>query len=164
MAKADVDRIMEDLFMVLPIFLRKLWRMDLSGTTGNLTRHHLAIVGMIAHGKLTVSDMARKLGMPKPQMTHIVDQLVDMGIVERQPSTTDRRVINLVVTEHGRSMGHEMKQKVMANIQNKLAVLSPEELEEMAAALDTLRRISSRLVNNSDVEEHKAYFLHRHQL
>jgi DNA-binding MarR family transcriptional regulator len=145
MTDIDVDSILKDLILLLPIFHKKLLRMDLGGVPGELTRHHFAIAGMIGQGQITVSEMAKLLAMPKPQMTHLIDQLVDMEIVERHPCTEDRRVVNLALTEHGRTLFREVKQKVKENMKIRLACLTPEELTEMSHALETLRNIGARI-------------------
>ena len=145
MNSADVDHILENLFLILPVFHKKLLRMDLSGATGNLTRLHLGIMRMLSEGGMTVSEVAKVSMVPKPQMTHLVDQLVRLGIVERCPDTTDRRVINLALTEHGHVLLGDLKRKVRENIKNSLAGLTSDELAQMAQALETLRTIGARL-------------------
>jgi len=145
MNSADIDHILENLLLILPVFHKRLLRIDLSGVTGNLTRLHLGIMRMLNEGGMTVSELARVSMVPKPQMTHLVDQLVRLGIVERRPDATDRRVINLALTEHGRALLGDLKRKVRENIKNSLAGLTPEELAQMAQALETLRSIGTRL-------------------
>ena len=119
--------------------------MDLSGVTGNLTRLHLGIMRMLSEGSMTVSELTKVSMVSKPQMTHLVDKLVRLGIVERRPDATDRRVINLALTEHGRVLLGDLKRKVRENIKNSLAGLTPEELAQMAKALETLGSIGARL-------------------
>jgi len=111
----------------------------------NLTRLHLAVMGELSQTSLTMSELANTLMMTKPQLTHLVDPLVQLGIVERRPDTEDRRVINLALTESGRVLLGEMKQKVKENTKNRLAKLSPEELAQMSSALETLRNIVVKL-------------------
>ena len=119
--------------------------MDLGGVTDNLTRLHLAIMGALSETGMTMSELAKISMMTKPQMTHLVDQLVRLGIVERRPDANDRRVINLALTDKGHVLLEDMKRKVTENIRNRLASLTVEELTQMSAALDTLRRIGSKL-------------------
>ena len=145
MNDANIDRILENMMHVMPVFHRKLLRMDLGGVTDNLTRLHLAIMGMLSTAGMTMSELAKISMMTKPQMTHLVDQLVRLGVVERCPDATDRRVINLSLTDNGHILLEDMKRKVKENIINRLAILTPEELSEMSAALETLRRIGSKL-------------------
>lgn len=130
---------------VMPVFHRKLLKMDLGGVNANLTRLHFAIMGVLSEGSLPASELARALMITKPQMTHLVDQLVKMGIVERQPDNRDRRVINLALTGNGSKLRDEMKQKIDANIKSKLTCLTQDELQKMANALETLKIIGARL-------------------
>ncbi len=141
----NIDGILENMIHIMPVFHRKLLRMDLDGVTDNLTRLHLAIMGMLSETGMTMSELAKISMMTKPQMTHLIDQLVRLGVVERCPDATDRRVINLVLTDKGRVLLEDMKRKVKETIRNRLASLTAEELTQMSAALDTLRRIGSKL-------------------
>ncbi len=131
-----MDRILENMIHIMPVFHKKLLRMDLGGVTDNLTRLHLAIMGMLSDAGMTMSELAKILMTTKPQMTHLVDQLVRLGIVERRPDATDRRVINLALTDNGRVLLEDMKRKVKENIRNRLAGLTTEELTQMSAALE----------------------------
>jgi DNA-binding MarR family transcriptional regulator len=141
----NIDSILENMIHVMPVFHRKLLRMDLDGVTGNLTRLHLAIMGVLSETGMTMSELAMMSMMTKPQMTRLVDQLVNLGIVERRPDAKDRRVINLALTDKGRVLLEDMKIKVTENIRNRLVSLTTEELTHMSAALDTLRRIGGKL-------------------
>ena len=145
MKDTNIDRILENMFVVMLVTHKKMLRMDLGGDTDKLSRLHLAIMGNLSQANMTMSELANTLMMTKPQLTHLVDPLVQLGIVERRPDTEDRRVINLALTESGRVLLGEMKQKVKENTKNRLAKLSPEELAQMSSALETLRNIVVKL-------------------
>jgi len=145
MNEAEIDRLLENLFSVLPIFHKKLLRMNLGGVTGNLTRLHLGIMWMLSAASMTASELARVSVVPKPQITRLVDQLANMGIVERYADSEDRRVVHLGLTDHGRVILRELKSKVQESIRSELAGLAPEELDEMAQALETLKRVGAKL-------------------
>ncbi|OGO40042.1 MAG: hypothetical protein A2147_07005 [Chloroflexi bacterium RBG_16_57_8] len=145
MSDTHIDRILENLSAVLPVFHKKLLKMNLGGVTGDLTRLHLGIMGMLREGSLPVSELARMTVIPKPQMTRLIDQLVKAGIVERRADSADRRVINIALTEYGRVLAEDVKRKVQESIRTDLAGLAPEELAEMAKALEALRRIVAKL-------------------
>ena len=142
---SSVDNILEDMIQILPIFQKKLLRMDLGGVTGNLTRLHFAIMGMLSRGSMSVTELANSLMMTKSQMTHLIDQLVGQGIVERRPDEKDRRVINLSLTEHGGVLLADAKRKVQETIRQALAGLSADDLRAMSGALETLKDIGARL-------------------
>jgi DNA-binding MarR family transcriptional regulator len=143
--ETSLDQIMDALIHIPPIFAKKLLKMDPSGFEPGLTRLHFTIMGVLSQGNLPVSELARALLITKPQMTHLVDHLVKMDVIERQPDSKDRRVINLALTEKGKVMRDSFRQKIEENIKEALAGLTPEELASMADALDTLRNIGSKL-------------------
>jgi DNA-binding MarR family transcriptional regulator len=140
-----IDSIVENLFLILPIIHKKLLRMDLGGVTRNLSRLHFAIMGTLGRKGLPVSEIAKRLLIPKSQMTHLIDELVGLGIVERQPDTKDRRVINISLTNPGRIVLKECRNLVRQNIRNKLSCLTPAELADLSVALEKLRDIGARL-------------------
>ena len=55
-------------------------------------------------------------------------------------------MINLALTAKGRVLLDEGKQKIKENTKNRLATLTPEELSEMSAALETLRRYWQQII------------------
>jgi DNA-binding MarR family transcriptional regulator len=145
MDSVNIDRILENMFVIMLITHKKMLRMDLGGRPDNLTRLHLAVMGELGQNSMTMSELANTLMMTKPQLTHLVDSLVSQGIVERRPDEKDRRVINLALTEKGRALLKEMKLKVKENTKKRLASLTTEELSQMSTALETLRNIVIKL-------------------
>lgn len=145
MDDVNIDRILENMFVIMLITHKKMLRMDLGGRPDNLTRLHLAVMGELGQNSMTMSELANTLMMTKPQLTHLVDSLVSQGIVERRPDEKDRRVINLALTEKGRALLKEMKLKVKENTKKRLASLTTEELSQMSTALETLRNIVIKL-------------------
>jgi DNA-binding MarR family transcriptional regulator len=145
MDSVNIDRILENMFVIMLITHKKMLRMDLGGRPDNLTRLHLAVMGELGQNSMTMSELANTLMMTKPQLTHLVDSLVSQGIVERRPDEKDRRVINLALTEKGRALLKEMKLKVKENTKKRLASLTTGELSQMSTALETLRNIVIKL-------------------
>ena len=145
MKDTNIDRILDNMFVVMLVTHKKMLRMDLGGSSDNLTRLHLAVMGELSQTSMTMSELANTLMMTKPQLTHVVDLLVKAGVVERRPDTKDRRVINMALTEKGRALLTEGKQKIKEHTKSRLATLTQGELSEMSSALETLRNIVSKL-------------------
>jgi DNA-binding MarR family transcriptional regulator len=141
----QIDRILENMFLVMLVIHKKILKTDLSRFPENLTRLHMAVMGELSQTSMTMSELAKTLMMMKPHLTHVVDALVSLNIVERRPDEKDRRVINLALTDNGRVLLEEGKQKVKEHTKQRLSALTPEELSQMAAALETLRKIISKL-------------------
>ncbi len=140
-----IEQILENLFHVLPMVHKKLLRMDLGGATRELSRLHLAIMGMLWGESQAVSEVARKLAIPKSQMTHLIDQLEERDIVLRHPDANDRRVTNVTLTGHGREVLAECKGRLKDIMRQRLSALTETELVEMAASLEKLKNIGAKL-------------------
>jgi len=145
MNDTQIDRILENMFMVMLTIHKKVLKKDLSGFPDNLTRLHGAVMAELSQTSMTMTELAKTLMMTKPQLTHVVNPLVVSGIVERRPDEKDRRVINLALTDKGRILLEEAKLKVKENTKNRLATLTYEELDQMSTALETLRNIVGKL-------------------
>jgi DNA-binding MarR family transcriptional regulator len=96
-------------------------------------------------GTLHIAEIGERLQIPKPQMTHLIDRLVSLGIVERRADTADRRIINIALTDKGRAMTVERDQLIKGIFKEKLSCLTSEELQELSVSLRKLGEILSKL-------------------
>ena len=140
------DSIPEDLFYVFRLFYRKLLRTDVGVGSSDTSFPHFAIMRVLDEsGLLPVSEIGKRLMIPKPQMTHFVDKLLKLGLVERLPDTKDRRIINVTLTEEGRIVLAERKESIGTNIRKKLSCLQNDEVEKLSASLRILRNIGEKI-------------------
>ena len=72
--------------------------------------------------------------------SRIVNRLERKGLVKREPSTVDRRIINVFITEKGRARILETD-KYSNEIDKLFAALSQEELKQLNYLLDKIRDI-----------------------
>lgn len=147
--KSDtIDIIIENLFYVLPIIHKKLLKIEPSETLPNLTlsRIHMAIMLIINYeNELPISEIAKRLLIPKPQMTLLVNSMTESGMIERKPDPKDRRVINVVLTPKGKTTLERCDKILKNNARKKLSYLTEKEQEDLSQSLIKLREIGSRL-------------------
>jgi DNA-binding MarR family transcriptional regulator len=62
---------------------------------------HNAVFGQIASGGKRLTELARTANMTPQAMAEIVDELEDLGYVERTPDRSDRRAKLIRLTEQG---------------------------------------------------------------
>jgi len=96
-------------------------------------------------GKLPVSAIGKILMIPKPQMTLFTDKLIKLGLVERLGDASDRRKINLSLTDRGKQTLDEARVLIGDNIRQKLSGLNAEEVRELALSLRKLREIGTKV-------------------
>ena len=88
----------------------------------------------------TCVGLARALGHDKGAMTRMIDQLEANGWVSRQRDATDRRIIRLTLTDTGRDRAQAAKRKVVACWNGFLVDWSDNEVGDLIAMLQRLRR------------------------
>ncbi len=74
----------------------------------DISPHHARALRVIAQEPLRPSDLAAQLRIAPRSVTDVVDVLVDKGLVTRSPSPTDRRAVELSVTDSGPALADEI--------------------------------------------------------
>ena len=141
-----IDGIIDNLFFVHMLTHRKLFKVDFQIVSQDISRPHLVILRILKDsGSLPVSEVGRRVAISRPQMTHLLDKLIRLGLVERIPDANDRRVINVGLTTLGEKVLKQCRGLVKENIKRKLSLLEDNEIAELSTALRTLRELGSKL-------------------
>ncbi|MDJ0654727.1 MAG: MarR family transcriptional regulator [Xanthomonadales bacterium] len=101
-----------------------------------------SVIGQLSsRGPMTVSQLARALGVAPPTMTRMIDSLEERSLVRRARDKRDRRVVYAVATREGSSLLNSADGGVINSLVDNL---SESEKSQAAAALDTLNRLFCR--------------------
>jgi MarR family transcriptional regulator for hemolysin len=92
-----------------------------------------------AREPLSQSELADRLGVEGATMVAMVDRLVKAGLVKREPSTVDRRIKRVVVTEAGYRLFDAVKTEAAAVRKELLSKLDPRKLEAVTDVLEALQ-------------------------
>ena len=84
-------------FLIQGILERRAREHDLSVT-------QIRLLGVLRDRQPTMNELARLLGLDKSSVTGLVDRAERRGLVARVPSTADRRVLLVGLTDNGRSL------------------------------------------------------------
>lgn len=83
----------------------------------------------------TIAALSRELDLDPGAMTRSLDRLEAKGLVRRERSTEDRRVVNLVLSDEGRKVARKV-QPVLAEVLNQhLQGFSEAEWKQLVALL-----------------------------
>ena len=126
-----------------------------------LAAHDLTYVQWLPLYKLSLcgdthsSTLAKDLGMDPASVTRALDRIEAKGLLRRERSTTDRRVVHLVLTEEGRSVATQVPKVLTSVLNGHLSGFSHEEcalmlsmLQRMLANGDALREALQPLQTN----------------
>jgi MarR family transcriptional repressor of emrRAB len=144
-----LDGIAENILLFFPLFYRNILRLAHAQTRANpfnmQTRMLLMLANGTHNGMLQPSEIGVRMGISKPNVTSLVDKLTGQGYVERRPDGRDRRVIHIALTIRGRKFVAARLRLIRKSIKGNLSGLSNDEIESLYLALDTFKRIISKM-------------------
>jgi DNA-binding MarR family transcriptional regulator len=148
--KDILEKVAIDLLSIPPLIFReirrKLIKTALAHIDVDITPLHFEILRLLEkEGTLHVAQIGEKLHVAKAQMTHLIDKLADLNMVERKTDIADRRTINITLTGEGRAFLDEHKNRLVGTAIDTMSRLTDQELEDLAKTLNKLRDILSKL-------------------
>ena len=88
-----------------------------------------------------MSELATAKNISRPAISQAVDVLVKKGLLTRIPSTTDRRVVELALTEEGNALLDTVFKENREWMKERMKALTTEELETIGKAMTALKKI-----------------------
>ena len=145
-----VSRTADGLLSVPPLIFRgvrrKLLKTALDNMNIDVSPLHFEIMRLLKEdGTLHITEIGERLQLARAQMTHLIDKLVELEMVERQADSVDRRVTNIVLTDKGSAFLEEHGGNIWKATQEFVSGLTDKELADLSASLERLREILSRL-------------------
>ena len=121
--------------------LGAVMRTSLRSTTGALgevpggPRGYQVLTACLREQPPTQLALARRLGLDRTVMTHLLDDLERAGLVERRPDPADRRARRIVATPAGATLLDELDRRLATVEDTVLAPLDPAERGTLRALL-----------------------------
>jgi long-chain acyl-CoA synthetase len=106
----------------------------------DLTLPQYRLLAMVARGDHRVSHLAGRLALSKPTVTAVVEGLVDRGFLARSEVAADRRVVQLTLTDAGRSALETTEAAMVDRLQDLLG-----RCDDPGLALGGLAQLSGAL-------------------
>jgi len=146
----NLEKLIDEMVRIPPILHRKLHRdlfkLVLEEVGADVAHHHMMIIRMIqTSGPMTSSEIGEMLAIARSQMTHSVDRLIRLGMVEREHCTEDRRKVRISLTDKGRLTLERVDKSINNRLKEKLAILSDDELKKLAECFHYIGESFSKL-------------------
>jgi DNA-binding MarR family transcriptional regulator len=101
----------------------------------------LSAIERLGPQRLTV--LAGREGVTQPAMTQLISRLEESGLVRREASPEDGRVVLVAITDEGRSVLARRRSVRSARMAAIIAQLAPEHRAALAIALPALDALAS---------------------
>jgi DNA-binding MarR family transcriptional regulator len=120
---------------------------------GDLTRLHGAVIAHLDEEGTRATELARRSGRHKQIIGRIVDELEELGYVERRPEQRDRRAKLVVPTERGREV-MRLSDEIILDLERRQAAALGEN--EYDVFKHVLRAVVDSLTTSADVARSRA--------
>jgi DNA-binding MarR family transcriptional regulator len=112
---------------------------------GAISLVHLHVLSVLEHdGPQTMGGLADALDVSHASVTGIVDRMAERGLVSRQRSTDDRRVVRVALTEEGGTVLGGLSAERREVLSELLDGLTDAELEGFLLGARAMRRARER--------------------
>jgi DNA-binding MarR family transcriptional regulator len=78
--------------------------MSQNGLDGIVTSHGDILYALLKTPRMTMTEIANKIGKDKSTVTTLIDKLIKLGYVEKERDTQDTRVVYVDLTNKGREL------------------------------------------------------------
>ncbi|WP_437716672.1 MarR family transcriptional regulator [Sorangium sp. So ce448] len=151
--RPEIDAIVE---MIIYLYTesRRLTKGMASGF--GLTGPQLTILKLLeSFQDLSLSTLSERIRAQNSTVTGIVDRMEREGLVRRERSKADRRVVHIRLSEKGARLAREIQVEPMEIFRSALLSLSPTDLRDLLRILTKLQKQVVSRVGQSRTEEER---------
>jgi DNA-binding MarR family transcriptional regulator len=116
---------------------------SLSPASGLSMTAAATLAGVERFGPQRLTLLAVREGVTQPAMTQLISRLEEAGLVRREPSADDGRVVLVAITDQGRTVLAKRRAARGERLAGIISQLSPEHQAALAAALPALDALAS---------------------
>jgi DNA-binding MarR family transcriptional regulator len=156
--KNDVDQVIE---AILYLYTESRRITKELARRADLTGPQLTVVKLLEQiGDLSLSSLSEKIRAQNSTVTGIIDRMEREGLVTRERSKEDRRVVYIRLTEKGRGLARGIPVEPMEIFRSALETLSAQEMRDlmriMTKVAKRVRQIVRRDVGDVQPEESRS--------
>ena len=145
--KSDVDQVLE---AILYLYTESRRITKELARRADLTGPQLTVVKLLESiGDLSLSELSERIRAQNSTVTGIIDRMEREGLVTRERSKEDRRVVYIKLTPKGRELAREIPVEPMEIFKSALETLSGQEMKDL---LRIMTKVAKRVRHIVDKE------------
>ncbi len=135
----ELDELLNNIYVLHQLF--KKYRFDYGNINGRVKtsfNQYLILMMLKDGGKYSIKEIRNSLGITKHNMTYLTDKLVEHRLIRRSPEMSDRRLINIVITDKGLNYLKESQKEKIKETCIILNCFNDEEYENICNSLENI--------------------------
>ena len=119
-----------------------------------LTGPQLTVIKLLeSFQDLSLSSLSERIRAQNSTVTGIIDRMEREGLVRRERSTTDRRVVHIRLSDKGQKLARQIQVEPMEIFRDALASLTQADLRDLLRIMNKLQKyVRSKVPDTSSSE------------
>ncbi|HEY8072697.1 MAG TPA: MarR family transcriptional regulator [Labilithrix sp.] len=144
--KSDVDQVVET---ILYLYTESRRITKELARRADLTGPQLTVVKILEQiGDLSLSELSERIRAQNSTVTGIIDRMEREGLVMRERSREDRRVVYIKLSPKGKKLAEEIPVEPMVVFKGALESLSGQEMKDLMRILTKIAKRVRTIVKN----------------
>ena len=141
----NTEKLAWQILTVAPIMKKRLFRPDFDQGANQLPLSYAQVLATLdIEESMTVTEISERFDIAKPNITPLIDRMIEAGYVKRVRNSTDRRVVHVIILEKGREKVREMVASLTNTVQGWSKALTEEEIQKVTDAIEEIRSILAK--------------------
>jgi MarR family transcriptional regulator, organic hydroperoxide resistance regulator len=151
--KAEVDQVLE---AVIYLYTESRRITKELAKRADLTGPQLTVVKLLEGiGDLSLSELSERIRAQNSTVTGIIDRMEREGLVTRERSKEDRRVVYIKLSAKGRELAQGIPVEPMEIFRNALESLSAQEMKDLMRIMTKVAKRVRQIVRRDVTPEEK---------
>lgn len=142
---ALVDALSRNLYEALPLLPKRLVKVDAITREFGMPFSHIQILCMLSGTEMSIGEISARLGIAKPNVTPLLDALVERHLLTRCRSEEDRRIVNVRLLPEGDELAEQLRNSIAGQVTDWPKGFSHSDIKRLNNALAYLIDVGKRL-------------------
>lgn len=144
-AQSNSEKLAWQILTVAPVLKKRLFRPDFEQGANQLPLSYAQVLATLSiEESMTVTAISERFDIAKPNITPLIDRMIEAGYVKRVRNTTDRRVVHVFILDKGREKVTEMVKSLQDTVQGWSKTMTEEDMGRVTDAIELIRSILAK--------------------
>jgi len=142
MSNIDLGNLSKDLYNLSFYLHSKIFNPNEIMKNISIPPSHFKTIMYLKHkGSSSISETGKHLAISKPNMTPIIDKLIDENMINRYNDPNDRRIIRIELTDKAHKFLKNQEEIIKSNLAKKISSLDEKDLESLNDNIKNITQI-----------------------
>lgn len=141
----NYEKLSWQILTVAPLLKKRLFRPDFEQGANQLPLSYAQVLATLnIEESMTVTEISERFDIAKPNITPLIDRMIEAGYVKRVRNSTDRRVVQVFILDKGCEKVAEMVESLKETVQGWSKSITDEDMVRVTDAIDVIRSILAK--------------------